>query len=153
MDDPTAERSMTGARDEVRDQVLEDHGQILGLVRRIEGARDVAGLLRGLQEFRSVLEGHFLAEEAPDGFYETVREVARRHLDLVAELESEHQTFLADIDRIAGLAQACLGDDPGDPAAEVFRQAMELTRRVHAHERREIEVLMDEMYTDLGQGS
>lgn len=153
MDEMGTERPMAESRDEIRDQVLEEHGHILGLARRIQSASDLGELLSGLREFRVVLEGHFLAEEAPDGFYETVREVARRHLDLVAQLESEHQAFLDEIDRIAERAQACVGDPPGNPVAELFRQAMDLTRRVHEHERREIEVLMDEMYTDLGQGS
>jgi hypothetical protein len=153
MDEIGAERATPEGRDQVRDQVIEEHGQILALARRIERASDLVDLLRGLQEFRSVLEGHFLAEEAPDGFYERVREITRRHLDLVAALEREHRTFLDEIDGITRRARERMGEAPGRAAAELFRQAVELTRRVQEHERREIEVLMEEMYTDLGQGS
>lgn len=130
------------------EQLLAEHRRIRDLTRQIEKSPDLLELLKRLQEFRSLLVPHFLAEEATDGLYDTIRRMSPRQLALVDELQKEHRAFLAEIERLAERARACLAG----PVAAVLAQARALAHRVNEHEAREDNLLLDTMYTDLGHG-
>lgn len=131
-----------------RDELLEEHQKIRGITEGIENAHDLNDLLRRLEEFRSLIEPHFGGEEAAGGFFDVVRSMAPRHLGRIAQLETEHRQLLSEIDRLAERARACLEG----PVAEILRGAGDLAGRLHAHEARENELLIDAMYTDIGHG-
>jgi hemerythrin len=137
-----------GEKHHVADAILEEHRKIREMSGRIEASRDLDELLQCLVEFRALLEQHFLTEEAPDGFYETVRIAAPRNLMTVDKMKAEHATFLSDIDRVRQRIRACLDG----PMKEIFRDAGALARALRDHEGREDALLMDIIYTDLGQG-
>jgi Hemerythrin HHE cation binding domain len=129
-------------------QILAEHRHIGDLAGQIDTTGELGDLLTRLAALRSALLPHFLVEEAADGFYDMIRSMAPRLLGRMDQLEREHQALLADIDALTARARACLAG----PVAEVLADAHRLTRRLRNHEAAEDEILLDTMYTDLGQG-
>jgi hypothetical protein len=129
-------------------RVVAEHRRIRDFTGQIQAARDLSELLRDLEAFRALLELHFMGEEVADGLYDTIRGMAPRQIARLDQLEKEHRQFLADLDRVALHARQCLAG----PVADVLNEARDLARRLLAHEASEDDVLMDTMYTDLGQG-
>jgi iron-sulfur cluster repair protein YtfE (RIC family) len=132
----------------IEEQILAEHRKIRELGQRIEHSRSLVELLELLSEFRSLLELHFMSEEAPDGFFDTMRNTGSRPLTKVDQLEKEHWALLAQLDRVSEGARVCLAG----PVAAVLTEARALARRVRTHEAAENTLLLDTMYTDLGQG-
>lgn len=131
----------------VAEEILTDHRQIRDVAKVVESTSDLSVLLKRLAEFRGLLERHFVVEEAPDGFYETLRINAPRHIAKIDQMKREHSAFLADLDRVIARVKVCLA-----AKGEVLREAQALTRRLWDHETREDSLLLDSIYTDLGQG-
>jgi hypothetical protein len=129
-------------------RILAEHRRIRDLTQQIESAGDLPELLGHLEPFRSLLELHFMGEEVADGLYDAIRAMAPRQIARLSQLEKEHRAFLADLDRVADHARQCLAG----PVADVLNEARGVVQRLLAHERAEDDVLMDTMYTDLGQG-
>ena len=130
-----------------REQILSQHREIHGLADGVKSAADLVELLHRLQEFRSAIVPHFTEEEAPDGFFEVVRDRAGRHRETVSRLEAEHKVFLRDLDALAERARTCLAG----PVAAILAEAGELAGRLRDHETRENELLLDALYVDLGE--
>jgi len=129
-------------------QAIEEHRKIRELTERLGHAQSLVDLLRRLQELRLLMVPHFTDEEAQGGFFDVVRTQASRHLGAVRRLEREHEVLLAELDKLAEGARACLAG----PVAEVLRQAREFARRTQEHEARENELLIDALYVDVGGG-
>jgi hypothetical protein len=132
----------------VKDQVLDEHRRVRDITKRMGDARDLRDLLERLREARGLVVTHFSSEEAPGGFYDLLRGAAPSYLGRIDQMQREHQAMLGDLDRLLERAQACLDG----PIAEIFQDVADLARRLQRHEARENEVLLDSMYTDLGQG-
>lgn len=133
---------------EVPADVLAEHRRLRELTHDLEEIADLPQLLRRLGEFRAVLVTHFLQEEAAGGLYDTVRAMAPRQIGRLDQLQREHAQLLAQVDGVSSAARACLEG----PVAQVLERARALARRVRAHEAAEDDVLLDTLYTDLGQG-
>lgn len=132
----------------VEEQILVEHRKIHELGHRIENSRSLVELLELLQEFRTLLELHFISEEAPEGFFDAMRNTASRPLSKVDQLEKEHWALLAQLDRVSEGARDCLAG----PVAAVLTEARAMVRRIRAHEASENALLLDTVYTDSGQG-
>jgi hemerythrin-like domain-containing protein len=144
MSDPSSTPPVTS----VDTQILAEHRRIRELARQMEETTELRELLVRVGELRALLIGHFLVEEAEGGLYDTIRSMAPRQLGRVAQLEREHQTLVAAIDAVVARAHACLAG----PVAEVLRQASEIARTLRSHEAAEDDIMIDTLYTDLGQG-
>jgi hypothetical protein len=144
MSDPSSTPSVTG----IDAQTLAEHRRIRDLTSQLENNSELRELLTHLAELRLALVPHFFGEEAPDGLYAMIRSMAPRLLGRLDQLEREHQAFLGDIDALAARARLCLAG----PVAEVLGEARALARRLRNHEAAEDDILLDTMYTDLGQG-
>ena len=144
MSDPSSTPPVTG----IDAGILAEHRRIRDLTYKLENTGELHELLARLDEFRSALVPHFLGEESVDGLYDMIRSMAPRQLSQVNRLEREHQAFLADIDALATRALACLAG----PVAEVLGLACALARRLRNHEAAEDDLLLDTLYSDLGQG-
>ncbi len=144
MNDPSAMPPVSG----IDPQILAEHRRIRDLTRQLKETSELRVLLTRLAEFRAVLVAHFLGEEATDGLYDTIRSMSPRLLGRVDQLEKEHQAILVAVDALAERARACLAG----PVADVLGEARALARRVSNHETAEDNVLLDTVYTDLGQG-
>lgn len=132
----------------VEAQILAEHKEIHALGQHIENSRDVVEVLRLLQDFRTLLVGHFATEEARDGFFDVIRGMTPRQLAKVDHLEKEHSALLAEVDRVGESARACMAG----PVAAVLAEARALVRRLRNHEAAEDSLLLDTFYDDLGQG-
>lgn len=132
----------------VEDRLREEHQTIEEVTARIERAGGLDELLQRLEEFRALLVPHFLAEEAPGGFFDVIRERAPRLLAEVVRLQADHQALLREMERLAVEVRRCLEG----PVAEVLAQARFLARRQRQHETVENRLLLDAMYLDDGPG-
>jgi hypothetical protein len=143
MTDATGENPTTP----IEDSLLARHRTIREMTYRVESAPDLHELLLRLADLWAVLVPHFAEEEAPEGFFDVIRDRASRHLGRVAQLGRDHAAFLAEIDRLADRARGCLAG----PVAEILRQGQDLARRLREHEAGENDLLIDAMYTDIGE--
>lgn len=130
------------------EQLLAEHRRVQEAIASLRRAEDLRELARQARELRTLLVGHFLAEEVPGSFYDWVRTAATRHLERLSRLLAEHEALLAELDALAARAEACLAG----PVAAVLTEARRFADRLERHERAEDEVLVDTLYTDLGQG-
>jgi hypothetical protein len=144
MTEAAGKPQVTGAEE----QVLAEHRKVREFVHQIENCRDLVDLPGLLREFRMFLELHFMTEEAPEGFFDTIRQMSTRQLAAVDQLAKEHGALLADVDGVSERAGACLAG----PVAAVMTEARALARRLRLHEAAEDTLLLDALYTDLGQG-
>jgi hypothetical protein len=130
------------------ERILAEHRTIREFLQQIENSSGLVELLGLLKDLRAVLELHFMSEEAPDGFFDSIREMSSRQLATLDRLEKEHGALLAEVDGVSERARACLAG----AVAAILTEARALARRLRAHETAEETVLIDTMYTDLGQG-
>jgi Hemerythrin HHE cation binding domain len=117
--------------------------ELAGSLRHTQGLGELACSLRHL---RFTLEVHFASEEAPDGFFDMLRDRAAANVAPVEQLRHEHVTLMHDIDAIQERVRACLAG----PVAEIMKQAGALADRVARHEGRESDLLGEAMSTDAG---
>lgn len=133
--------------DDMTGRILEDHQSIKEAMARLQQAPDLHELLKRLEEFRRLVVPHFAQEVAPGGFFETLRARTARHFGRLAELEREHWELLDTIDGLDREARACLAG----PVAAILEKAGALAAKLGEHEARENELLIDAMYTDIGE--
>ena len=127
--------------------ILEDHRRIREVTTLIVGTTDLGGLLKLLAELRRLLERHFVSEAAPEGFYDTMRLATPENIGKIDRLKREHPALMTDLERLMAKAKLCL-----EGKGEVLREASNLTSRLRDHESRENSLLVDTIYSDLGQG-
>jgi hypothetical protein len=130
----------------VDEQILAEHNRIQELNHELQSSIEVSDLLACLAELRAFLVRHFAVEEEAGGFFDTVKESAPRHHTKVEQLQKEHAVLLRDLDALAARCGACLG-----AIAAVKGDARALSIRLTAHEHAEDSVLIDTMYTDIGE--
>ena len=133
----------------VRDHIVAEHNALRDILARVETTTDLHDLLALLSGLERLLIAHFATEEADKGFE---RLLGRRAPHLLGGLDAvlgEHCEILADLDRLATDARACLDG----PVSEVHRRATALAARLHAHEEKETALLVGVMYDDLGNAS
>ena len=130
-------------------EIEEEHRALGELLEKTSAVEEITRLRPLLGELRGLLVSHFRREEAADGFYRVVEESGPHLLPKVQTLMGEHETFLADVDRLIRQVDDCLQG----PVAEIRRGVEELARELARHEERETELLSDSFYTELGGGS
>ena len=129
-------------------RLLADSSRVELMAQQLKQAHGLGALVHSLKELRAILERHFSEEEAPDGFFDMVRERSAHHLGRIAQFRQQHDAFLRETDTIAALAQACLAG----PVAEILKQAADLARRIEQHEMKESDLLVEAMNSDAGAG-
>jgi hypothetical protein len=139
--DPEAER-----RHEAHAAIEEDHKILRELLGRIEGSADLCQLQGLMAELKPLLVEHFEREDADTGFPDIVRSNAPDRMAVVEELAGEHDEILAMIEGLEGRIRELLEG----PAAQLFREGVELAEKLRRHESRETDLLLDVMYTDMG---
>lgn len=132
--------------DDATARLMEEHRQITEAITRLLEVRDLPDLLRRLDDLRALAVPHFAAEAAPGGFFDLLRARATRHFGRVADLEREHWTVVEQMEALAEEARACLAG----PVAAILARGAALARHLEAHETSENALLMDALYTDIG---
>lgn len=124
-------------------QIRREHEQLKKLLARITATTDLATLLSLLEDLRDLLRSHFAREEAEDAMGPTV--LHSRLQNMAREILAEHGVFLKDLDRL--IAQGRQAQETRDA---VLAGTEELARRLHEHEVKEDELILDLAQTDLG---
>lgn len=130
------------------EQLLAADQRIATMARSLRSVQGLGHLAQSLRHLRFTLEVHFASEEAPDGFFDMIRDRAGLHVARVEQLRQEHGTLLRDVDAMLDQIRACLAG----PVAAIMAQASTLADRIERHEARESDLLGDAMSTDAGAG-
>ena len=122
--------------------------RIADMAQLLHHAQGLGQLAQSLRTLRFTLEVHFCSEEAPDGFFDMVRERAAAYVSRVEQLRQEHVVLLRETELILDRIRACVAG----PVAEIMRQAGALADRIERHEATENDLLGEAMSTDVGAG-
>jgi hypothetical protein len=126
-------------------QIREEHVRLKKLLARIAATGELAALLPLLDDLRDLLASHFAREEAEDAIGPAV--LRSRLRNVAQEILAEHGVFLRDLDRL--IEQ---GRQARETRDAVFAGTEDLSRRLHDHEVKEDELILDLAETDLGGG-
>lgn len=127
---------------------IDDEHKVLGAaLARLEETADPARLLPQLEDLRRKLSRHFVSEEANDGLPKIVGPSAPQFIAPLERLFTEHEEFLADLDRLTSDTRALLAK-----SEEIHSGIADFAGRLRDHEARESELLRDAVYTDFGSG-
>lgn len=130
------------------EQLLEADRRIAAMAQSLRGVQGLGQLAQSLRHLRDILEVHFASEEAPDGFFDLIRDRAGLYVARVEQLRQEHVALLRDADAMLDEIRACVAG----PVAALRTQASTLADRIERHEARESDLLGDAMSTDAGAG-
>jgi hypothetical protein len=130
------------------EQLLAADQRIAAMARSLRGVQGLGHLAQSLRHLRFTLDVHFASEEAPDGFFDMIRDRAGLYVARVEQLRQEHGTLLRDVDAMLDQIRACLAG----PVAAIKAQASTLADRIERHEASESDLLGDAMSTDAGAG-
>lgn len=130
------------------DQLSAADRRIVVVAQSLRGVQGLGHLAQALRQLRDILEVHFSNEEAPDGFFDTIREHAGLYVARVEQLRQEHGALIRDVDAMLDEVRACVAG----PVAAIRTHANTLADRIEQHEARESDLLGDAMSTDAGAG-
>ena len=126
-------------------QVVNEHERIEAQMRRVAAATSLADLLGLLEDLASSLLVHFEGEERPGGVIEAMRVAypnANVHLQ---RLLDEHGKMRAELAVLVARVQQAL-----DWERNLRTTTSDFLAHIHDHESRENDLLVDLVYTDLG---
>ena len=126
--------------------IEEDHRVLRDLLGRIETSADLCALRELMHEIRPLLVAHFQRVEDDTGFPDIVRDHVPSSQHVLDELITEHRAILDGVSDLERRIHELLEG----PAARLFREGVELAERLRDHERRETDLLLDVMTTDMG---
>lgn len=126
-------------------QIQEEHAQLKKLLARINVTAELGSLLPLLEELRDLLTSHFAREEAEDALGPAV--LRSRLQNTAREILAEHGVFLKDLERLIEQGRQAF-----ETRGAVLQGVEDLTRRLHEHEVKEDELILDLAETDLGGG-
>jgi len=122
--------------------------RIAAMAQSLRGVQGLGQLAQSVRHLRDILEVHFSNEEAPDGFFDMIRDRAGLYVARVEQLRQEHVALMRDADAMLDQIRACVAG----PVADIRTQASTLADRIERHEARESDLLGDAMSTDVGAG-
>ncbi len=124
----------------------QDHDAIREILERVGATSDLNVLLPLLERLRVALLEHFEREEAPEGDYDLIANMAPETVASLQNILGEHQVFVEHLDRLIERIRACLEG----PLAAILRDAGLLSESLQAHEAREMALFNDAIFSDLG---
>lgn len=115
--------------------IEQDHVEIRQMLETLRTSTDMAELTTVLGELTAALSLHFLKEEQPQGFFESLMDcVPERHGE-VSALQREHERIRQSLERLCRTA-----GQPGMNHVAVHAAASGLVQALAEHERREHEL-------------
>jgi len=117
----------------IYEDLEKEHGRVMKLLARLRDSADSTKLLPLLEELRTLLVAHFAREQLPDGFYDTLGELAtfRRH-ELQA-LIGEHTAIVSHLNETLEHAK----DSPVVDETDLLDRVSKLLEQLNAHEQKE----------------
>lgn len=142
----TSGSSEKGAMRDSRSLIDQEHHQLRQLLSRIGATEEPSAMVPLLGKLQALLLTHFEHEEADGGMPRMVSGRAPHLMTTLEVLMDEHEVFLSDVTAL--IERAGRGDDAGD----VHTAFRDLASRLHDHESRETDLIMDAFENDLGGG-
>lgn len=130
------------------ERLLAADRRIADMARSLHRVQGLGQLAQSLRTLRFTLEVHFCSEEAPDGFFDMIRDRATAYVAQVEQLRQEHVALLRETELILDQIRACVAG----PVAAIMKQAGTLADRIERHEASENNLLGEAMNTDVGAG-
>jgi hypothetical protein len=110
-----------------------EHERVMSLLARLRENVDAAKLLSLLDELRSLLIAHFSREQRPQGFYDTLGELAGSRRDELQALIVEHGSIISHLDETLEHAK----DLPVVDGTDLLARVSKLLETLHDHEEKE----------------
>lgn len=110
-----------------------EHEWIMALLARLRDNADTTKLLPLLDELRVLLTAHFAREQLPDGFYDTLGELAESRRDELQVLIGEHASIISHLNETLEHAR----DLPVIDETDLLRRVSELLAQLDGHEQKE----------------
>lgn len=127
------------------EDVVAEHNEIKNLLAELD-SDDLETVRGAIMRMNPLLRHHFAREERAGGLFDHVLDTAPRYSDTVAHLKAEHIAML-------GLLDELTSEVEGATDADVLRgHAHKLVEQLRQHEATETSLLVDALYTDLGEG-
>ena len=130
-----------------RSEILDNHCRVGQLLDRLEKAALPADLAPVLEECRQLLPRHFAQEETAEGLFGIIGDRSPHAREEIAALVEEHRTLIRDLDVLTRRVV----ERPDK--AQLLAEAAQFSQQVRLHERRETQLLVDALASDLGEGS
>jgi hemerythrin len=138
--------SNSRAAHDARRLIDAEHRQLRHLLVMIGATAKPAAMVPLLEQLKALLEEHFAHEEADGGMPSMVSGRAPHLMTQLGSLMNEHEVFMSDVSTL--IERAARGDEV-DAVHAAFR---DLASRLHDHESRETDLIMDAFESDLGGG-
>ncbi len=135
-----SEGQVPGSEDTTR----KEHEQVAMISRKIQETDDVEIAVALLLEHRGMLAHHFSAEEAFDGLYDTVLEIAPHEEHRLSLLRAQHAVMLERIDKVVQ------GVETGERPDSLLKEIKDIGSLLKKHEAAEGSLLLEVFNTDLG---
>ena len=121
----------------------QEHKQVMKLLARLRDNSDRNKLLPLLDELRAVLTDHFAREQLPDGFYDTLAELADSRRDELQALIGEHASILSHLNETLEHAKSSTDVDKAD----LVNRVSKLLGQLDGHEEKEHRFAVDVLGT------
>jgi hypothetical protein len=154
-----ADQSRLSEQREVSLATRREHDSLLDAIHRLEAAlgspapaREVRWKARAAEELMGVkaaLESHVVSAEASGGLFSELELVNPRTADLVAKLRNEHCLLL---DSARELEQSFSADENLRSYESLRREAADFLSRIRQHHAREVDLVYESFWTDIGVG-
>jgi len=115
--------------------VEQDHAEIRRMLERLRTSTDMRELTELLAKLVEALALHFLKEEQPQGFFESLAECVPEKQDEIAALRQEHARMKEGLERLCRTVA-----QPGMNHVAVHAASAGLLQELAEHERREHEL-------------
>ena len=128
-------------------RTVTEHEMINAQMRRVAAATSLENLLGLLEDLVPSLLAHFEGEEQPNGVIDAMRVAYPNAGVHLQRLVDDHKRMRAELDILVARVQQAL-----DLEHAVRTRVSDFMADIQDHESRESELLVDLVYTDLGDG-
>jgi hypothetical protein len=122
--------------------VHDDHRRLEQLVARLQAVTDPPALFSAAEVLRQALIAHFVHEEHPGGFYDSLKVAVPQHREELAQLMLEHHHITVAVWRLRHHARL-----PAARQENLRRELFQLVKKLQDHEKREDEMTREALGT------
>ena len=124
---------MNPSFEQVYNELVAEHRELMVLVERVRGFRSIIGLVPVLEELHTSLIKHFSHEQFPGGMYECMGAYGSRYHNELKVLVRDHCVILSAVRAL--LEHTRIAERSDEPA--LLAEVAEVLSHLHEHERRE----------------
>lgn len=122
--------------------VRDDHRKLEQFISRLQAVTDVPALFSAAEVLRQVLICHFVHEEHPGGFFDSLQHCVPQHREELAQLMLEHHHITVAVWELCNRARY-----PRAPYENLRRNLSQLVKKVQDHEKHEHDMIREALGT------